>query len=35
MNNLEKKVLESLKWKKNNTYCASRIGISEGDKKQA
>ena len=31
MNNLEKKVLESLKWKKNNTYCAARIGISEGE----
>lgn len=31
MNNIEKKVLQSLKWKKGNKYCASKIGISEQD----
>lgn len=29
MNNLEKKVLESFKWKKGPTFCAAKIGISE------
>jgi len=29
MNNIEKKILESLKWKKSPAYCAARLGISE------
>lgn len=28
MTNLEKKVLESFKWKRNSSYCAKRIGIT-------
>jgi hypothetical protein len=28
MEDLKKKVLESFEWKKNNSYCAKRIGIS-------
>lgn len=28
MGNLEKKVLETIKWKKNPAYCAARLGIS-------
>lgn len=31
MNNTEKKVLQSLKWKKSISYCAKRIGISESE----
>lgn len=29
MSNIEKKILESLKWKKSPAYCAARLGISE------
>jgi predicted MPP superfamily phosphohydrolase len=29
MSNIKKLVAESLKWKKNNTYCASKLGITE------
>lgn len=31
MNNIEKKVLESLKWKKHPSYCAHRLGITESE----
>ena len=31
MNNIEKKILESLKWKKSPAYCAARLGISESE----
>jgi hypothetical protein len=29
MSNLTKDIIESLKWKKNATYCAARLGITE------
>jgi len=29
MANIKKQVASSLKWKKNTTYCASKLGISE------
>jgi hypothetical protein len=31
MNNIEKKVIESLKWKKHPSYCAHRLGLSESE----
>ena len=31
MNNIEKKILESLKWKKSPAYCAARLGVSESE----
>tara|TARA_R110002167_G_scaffold90719_2_gene244259 strand:- start:4513 stop:5736 length:1224 start_codon:yes stop_codon:yes gene_type:complete len=29
MTNIKKKVAETLKWKKNNAYCAAKLGITE------
>ena len=29
MANIKKQVAESLKWKKNTTYCSAKLGITE------
>lgn len=29
MSNIKKKIIHSFKWKKNNTYCAEKLGITE------
>ena len=34
MSNLKKKVIHSFKWKKNDEYCASKIGVSEEEYKK-
>ena len=31
MGNIKKQIAETLKWKKNSTYCASRLGILESE----
>ena len=28
MSNIKKKIIHSFKWKKNNTYCADKLGIT-------
>ena len=34
MSNLKKKIIHSFKWKKNDEYCASKIGVSEEEYKK-